>query len=204
MKLVTLTSAMVLLLGCGGDEEGGQPIPVDAGNAIDGVDAMVEGPPACTGLLPNYDLTGVSFTGYARPRDTGDPTSPTVYGLTTILDQGPPIDLFEIQLWSGFGAFSEEVAPGTYPIQGPDTDLNDCGLCALIFGDLATNGSTSMVLVAQNGTITIDAIELELGASFRGSVEQIEYRQVNTGGVIEGGCGLTVSNINFDVTLDSP
>ena len=165
---------------------------------------MAEGAAACEGLLSNYDLSGATFTGYARPRDAGDSMSPTVYGLGTVLDQGPPTDLFEIQLWSGFGVFSEEVAPGTYPIQGSETSLNDCGLCALVLGDMAANGSTSMVLVAQSGTFTIDAVELQAGAAFRGSATQIEYRQVNSGGVIPDGCGLTVRNIDFDVTLDAP
>ena len=198
MRIASLASAL-LLVGCGNGEE--TPLSVDAGDEID---AMIQAPTACVGLLPSYDLSDATYAGYARARDAGDPMSPTEYGLTTLLDQGPPTDLFEIQLWEGFGAFSAEVAPGTFPIQGPETNLNDCGLCALVFGDMAANGSTTMVLVAQSGTITIDAVALEAGASFRGSAAQIDYRQVDSGGVIPGGCGLTVSNINFDVTLDAP
>jgi hypothetical protein len=124
--------------------------------------------------------------------------------MTASLDQGPPPDVFEIQLWSDFGVFADEVAPGTFPITGAETSLIDCGLCALIFGDLASNGTTSTVLVAQSGTFTIDDISLESGARFRGSAPELEYRQVNASGPVPGGCGLTVRNIDFDVTLDAP
>lgn len=200
MKTLALASPLLLLICCGGNEDE-EPAAPDASVESD---AMNDGPAACPGLLPSYDLANVDFTGYARPRDAGDPTSPTVFGLATILDQGPPTDLFEIQLWGGFGVFADAVGPGTYPIEGTETNLNDCGLCALVFGDMAANGSTNMVLVAQSGTFTIDAVNLEAGASFRGTAPVVEYRQVNSGGVIPDGCGLTITNIDFDVTLDAP
>ena len=199
MRIATLAS-LLFLLGCGSE---GKEAPVSADANSQG-DATLDRPPACEGLLPSYDLSGASFSGYARPRDAGNSESPTVYGLFTVLDQGPTTDLFEIQLWNGLGVFNEGVVPGTFAIQGADTDLNDCGLCALVFGDLAANGSTNTVLVAQSGSVTIEAVELQVGAAFRGSATQLDYRQVNSGGVIPDGCGLSVSNISFDVTLDAP
>lgn len=200
MKTLALASSLLAALGCGSDDKDA-PAAVDAGASAD---AEVEGIPTCPGLLASYDLSAASFAGYARPRDAGDPESPTVYGLTTLLDAGPPTDLFEIQFWSGFGAFSTEVSPGVFPIQGAETDLIDCGLCALVFGDLAANGSTDTVLVAQSGSITIDEITLEAGATVRGGASALQYRQVNSGGVIPDGCGLTITNISFDLTLDAP
>ncbi|MCP4446579.1 MAG: hypothetical protein GY811_14720 [Myxococcales bacterium] len=202
MKFAPLASTLPLLVGCGADAEDA-PATADA-EVLLAADAVIEGPPACTGLLPSYDLTKAVFTGYARPRDAGDATSPTVYGLTVFLDEGPPIDLFEIQLWSNFGAFESGVTPGTIPIEGAETSLNDCGLCALVFGDMTANGSTSMLLVAQSGAITLDAVSLEAGAVLRGSAPELHYRQVNSSGTIPDGCGLTIRNINFDVTLDAP
>jgi hypothetical protein len=184
--------------GNGGDEEAASP---DASAAVD---AAANLPMACDGLMATYDLSNASYSGYARPRDAGDPSSPTVYGLTAILDQGPPTDLFEIQLWSGFGAFADAVGPGVIPIQGAETSLNDCGFCALLFGDMAANGTTNTVLVAQSGDFTIDALSLEAGGAFTGSASEVQYNRVDSSGTIPGGCGARITNIAFDVTLDAP
>jgi hypothetical protein len=155
-------------------------------------------------LVSIYDLSDATFAGYARRRDAGDETSPMVYGMTATLDEGPPPDIFEIQLWSGFGVYKDSVAPGTVPISGDETSLFDCGLCALVFGDLASNGSTDTVLVAQSGTVEVEQISLEVGGAFKGSADSLSYAQVNSSGPIPGGCEIQVTNIQFDVTLDAP
>ena len=198
MKAISLAISLLFVIGCGSDNE--EADAADAGEE----DADIILPAGCAGLLSKYDLSDATYTGYARPRDAGDPTSPMVYGITTILDQGPPRDVFEIQFWSGFGVFGSEVAPGSFPITGAETNLNDCGLCAIIFGDLASNGTTNTVLVAQSGTFTVDEIDLQPGARFRGSAPEIQYAQVNSGGIVPNGCSLEVTNIQIDVTLDSP
>lgn len=193
--------AAFLLLGCGSDESSEVPTTPDASLTADASAAV---PTACAGLLSLYDLSDATFAGYARRRDAGDETSPMVYGMTATLDAGPPPDMFELQLWSGFGVFKNSVAPGTIPITGDETSLFDCGLCLLVFGDLAANGSTDSVLVAQSGTVVIEEINLEAGARFKGRADDLHYAQVNSDGPIPGGCEIQITNIQFDVTLDAP
>ena len=82
--------------------------------------------------------------------------------------------------------------------------LGGVGLCALVFGDLASNGSTDTVLVAQSGTVEVEQISLEVGGAFKGSADSLSYAQVNSSGPIPGGCEIQVTNIQFDVTLDAP
>lgn len=201
MTLRPITLAILLLCGCASESSDDAPVLADANQSPDATTVV---PAGCAGLLSSYDLSDATYAGYARRRDAGDETSPMVYGMTATLDEGPPADIFEIQLWSGFGVYKDTVAPGTVPISGDETSLFDCGLCALIFGDLASNGSTDTVLVAQSGTVEVEQINLEVGGSFQGSASLLRYVQVNSGGPIPGGCEVQVSNIQFDVTLAAP
>ncbi len=193
VKATWIGIAVFAVLACGSSSD-----DQDAGAE----DAKPIEPAGCAGLLSSYDLSGATYTGYAHPRDAGDPDSPMVYGLTAILDQGPPPDVFEIQIWDGFGVFGDGVAPGEIPITGAEANLNDCGLCALVFGDLS-GGSTSTVLMAQSGTFTIDDLSLEVGSRFRGSAAEVQYSLINSSGPVPDGCTLAVTNIAFDVMLQS-
>jgi len=198
MNFTWLLLPLALTLGCGASKSDDDDADADKDS-----DPVVVTPAGCAGLWSHYDLNGASYTGYAQPRDAGDPTSPMTYGLVAALDQGPPQDIFEVQFWNGFGVFSEGVETGTFSIAGDETNLNDCGLCALILGDLAANGATSTVLVAQGGTFQLDEVQLEVGGALRGSATALHFRQVDSGGVIAGGCAVSMDNIAFDVTLET-
>ena len=76
-----------------------------------------------------------------------------VYGMTATLDEGPPPDIFEIQLWSGFGACKDSVYPGTIPISGDETSLFDCGLAP--HGPIGTSDAQERKAQAERDELTI-------------------------------------------------
>ncbi len=48
-----------------------------------------------------------------------------VYGMTATLDEGPPADVFEIQLSSGFGVYKDAVAQsGTVVVEEISLEVN--------------------------------------------------------------------------------
>lgn len=73
----------------------------------------------------------------------------------------------------GRGLFKDGVVPGTYEIQGTDTDYQVCALCVYMFA--AYPEPPSLHLMAEKGQLIIDSVN---GDQLSGSIKDISLRPI--------------------------
>jgi hypothetical protein len=109
-----------------------------------------------------------------------------------------------VGLWQGYAPFAQAAAtPGTYPIDGANTDPDNCGVCVgLTIGADGTDGT----YVARSGTVTIDELG-GAGGRLTGSVRDVVLiERVQTGPNTppsEGSCQSAITNAQFAVTVSA-
>src|SRR6266545_1089886 len=99
----------------GGDGEadgGGGPNAADAGTDT-----------ACT--APDSMPAGLLVAGVAaRDEDA--------LAVFNSRDLSPPRDMYQLELWQNIAPFSGTLVPGTYVIEGTQTEYDTCGVCVMI------------------------------------------------------------------------
>jgi hypothetical protein len=198
---ITLTAlAAIALVGCVGDLD-----PVDPNRPDDSSDdpSTPASPDAGT---PTGD-TPTACTSAQTPRIVGateqggfgteEGSQIVVYDAS--YQDGARTNALQISLWSGYGAFTNGIQAGTYPVGAGD----DCDVCVALFGgDDGT--SYEQVYVGTSGSLTISAVSAADNGRFSGtlSVELQEFDET-TGQAVAGGCSASVTNHAFDVTLQA-
>lgn len=123
----------------GGGPADARPPAVDA--------ARVECPP---GLPASFGDLG---TVVANKNDVSG-----TYNVFVDLD-GDPRWFFGMKLRPGSGIFEGGVVPGTYVLEGDDTDVQFCSACLNLFADLdSVEGGPSLHMTALKGSLTIDSV----------------------------------------------
>ena len=147
---------------------------------------------ACA-AAPSYDAF-VSATA-ASESPTGGPT-PDLIELEAELAGG---DVAVIQLYKGFGAFAAgEIAPGTYPIAGDETQYATCGVCVLV----VPLEDADAPYLAQAGAVTITSITPNLAGSVADVAlvhVELDDEQVST--PAEDGCATAITAATFDAVV---
>lgn len=130
--------------------------------------------------------------------------------IDSTLDASAPVDLFIVELFSGFAPFANGIAPGTYEITGDQTDYNLCGACVGVFANLPNEQAPEMVYTAQAGTLVITSVEGSFAGSFTpsgGSASFVGFRgNTDDGFIRDGSCTLTGGGASWDkaIPTDGP
>jgi hypothetical protein len=110
-------------------------------------------------------------------------------------------DLFALQLYDGFGVFTDGIVPGTYEITGDEAQFATCGLCAL----LITDGGEADAYLATSGSVTITSVSPNL----TGTVTNLTYTHVDidendTSTPNASGCESDIAALAFDAVVAAP
>lgn len=159
------------LAACGGsDDDGPVVVGPDAASSIDAA------PVACTVSTNSFGNKG-AITPSLCVQDPGQDTmsaSDDVIIMRAPLEAGSPFDELELDLFAGFGAFSNGFVTGTFPITGDELNWSTCGLCVFV----NTNRTDPMTYeddyLATGGTVTITAIN----GTLTGSVSNLTFEHV--------------------------
>jgi hypothetical protein len=123
--------------------------------------ATIAGGPACTVSTAMFGAKGALTAQAARdpgddPADPGD----DVLQLLAPLEAGSPTDVFDLQLWGGFGVFANGFATGTFPIAGDELQFASCGVCTFLHTNVTQAAPTGDGdYFATGGSITITAVQ---------------------------------------------
>ena len=180
----------------------GQPTPDDGGQN-----------PALCALEAGYADFGVLTGANAlfAPVDPAAPDGPRVIRLAVVIGEGPIVDALFIDLWEGFGAFTNGFVPGTFELVGVEADLATCGACVYMGGDVDTvNGAVTQQFHANGGTLTIDSINPVAGGQIVGSLSNVTLREVLVDPMtdaltdVPNGCTTNLQGMGFEAGLQAP
>ncbi len=112
------------------------------------------------------------------------------------------VDLFDIEIYDGFGVFTNGIQPGTYDLKGDELDYATCGLCVLVLGD--SSSSSSDPYMATGGSITITSISPN--GTFAGTGTNLTFTHVsidqsNTSTPLNDGCNTSIASVSFSATV---
>ena len=148
------------------------PTPVDAGAA----DAAVDATSADAADDTTGDATDDGSLDAASDADDAGAEASTeagtdggliggsqdVYQYTGTLNADP--DNLDIEMYAGFGVFSNGIHTGKFQLTGAELDYATCGLCVLVLTDSA-GGSPTDAYMATGGSVTITALQPTLTAT---------------------------------------
>ncbi|MGI5865628.1 MAG: clostripain-related cysteine peptidase, partial [Myxococcales bacterium] len=110
-------------------------------------------------------------------------------------------DLIAFELYAGFGALAQGIAPGSYTLQGDDLNYATCGLCLRLFGDIDTSSGTfTQQFFATGGGVVIDQVE----GTFIATVIDATFVEVTIDSTswqstpVPGGCTTEFESIAFN------
>jgi len=112
-------------------------------------------------------------------------------------------DLLDIEIYDGYGVFTNGVQPGTYNLTGDELNYGTCGLCVLILGD--ATASSADPYMATGGSITITSISPT--GTFAGTGTNLAFTHVsidqNTleSTPVNDGCNSSVASVSFSATV---
>jgi hypothetical protein len=166
--LLLLLLLLGLSAGCsqagGGDDEAGpDAAPFGDFETDGGVQAACTAPAA----LPPGLLTGAAATRSAE-----------LVAVFRSAQPSPPFDVYQLELWTGVAPFAGPIVPGTYAIEGAQTDYATCGLCLLLMGDTDEAGFARQQYVADSGVVTIDSVDQ---FSITGTISEVSMVSFNNG-----------------------
>jgi hypothetical protein len=158
---------LVLLVGCTSDPPGDHPPSADA-SPFDRADAAVSerpdaGPDSCLDEVPgDYGSNGaIHESQFAIDGD-----------YTYYADMAPDTEMMQrlfVSLHPQMGVFTGDVVPGTYVLEGDETDYSWCGACVYLAVD--DDGSAPSVLyMAQTGKLTVDSVDAEIHGTLENAV----------------------------------
>ncbi len=182
--------------GGGGDRDGGST-GRDAGGDTDG-----GGGASCAEVSDFGDLGAIDGQVFGNGAE--------YLSIDSTLDANAPVDLFIVELFSGFAPFANGIVPGTYEITGDQTDYNLCGACVGVFANLPNEEAPEMVYTAQAGTLVITSVEGNFAGSFTpsgGSASFVGFRgNVDDGFTRENSCTVTGGGATWDkaIPADGP
>lgn len=202
-----LVGVFSMSLGCtvSGDGSGGpdpDPDPV-------GPDAGTDPVPTGCALADSYGDLGASMGGAAVLGDQQDMPGSSVLTLGGALNQDAAPDVFQMQLWEGYGVFTGGFVTGTFDLTGAEANILDCGACVTLLGDVNTQtGQAVLGLVANGGTLTITAVDkTPTTGRVTGSISNVTLREISVDGTppvqseVTGGCTSSIGTLSFDVPV---
>lgn len=194
----TTSCLLIALAACGNVKNDELP---DAGVASDGMSA-VDGEPEEL----DAEVGCLAATTYGAPV-VADQTAthanpPDVYYVGGNIDGGG--DVFQLQLYAGFGVFASGVVPGTYQITGDEAQFATCGACALVFARFTPDmplDDPDRVYLATSGSVEISSVTPALTGTVRSLVLEHVTIDTNTRSTVVGDCQTTIDQAAFAATV---
>jgi hypothetical protein len=184
----------LLAVGCstGSDE------PAGGG---DGDGEAADAAPASSCLAPASmgPLGALAGAEAVRTNQSGSMGTRKVWRLGAFVDDQEPHDQILVELWDGHGAFADgTVTTGTFEIAGPETDIDTCGVCVYLYGDVE-GGLPSQQYLAEAGTVVIDQLLPEM----TGSIDGVELRELDgEGSLVADGCTSSIESASLSATVE--
>jgi hypothetical protein len=216
--LVLLLSLSVAA--CAGDSDNGDPgggsglgggDGTGGGGGGDGTGGGAGGGAGECLLLADYGDAGEVIVNEGGGAVLGDINGATVIQL--LVSFSPPEvatpNVLMLQFFEQQGVFAGGYQIGEYALDGAETDLATCGVCARFFGGLDFVALTAQEeYLASAGVVSLQAISAtpDIGR-VTGSMTDMVFRQVQidpqTGATIDvpGGCTSKVGQMTFDVPV---
>lgn len=185
---VVLLAVTLVATACGGDDGGD-----------DGDDGA---PPPCP-VAASFGSVTPTMQLAVYTMETGAPT-PDFYQYETPLDTAEQPDVFAIQMYSGYGTFTDGFPtqfPATIPIAGDEGQYATCGACVVILPDVQADGTeTGNSYLATSGTLTIDSMSPMLTGSLSNLVfTQVVLDDENMSNPDPSGCTSSIDALAFSV-----
>jgi len=169
-------------------------------------DAHTAPPDADICLVPT-DFVAPALANQAATGVGADHAVPEAIVFDGDLDADARPDILQLELTKGYGAFLDNIVPGTYVLAGDDLNYSTCGLCARVFVDLDTTSGMprKQQYFATAGSFTITAIDPNVTGTF--SDLQLVEITLSTDGTyrstpVPDGCTTAVSSGSFDIAVE--
>ncbi len=181
--------ALAMSVACAGACSGGSEGTPDAEPAADAraddagagdAPALPDGPaPMTCTAVPDYGSAG-QLAGTAVSHTPAGSTSPNRLEWRGDLDAAALPDQLAVELFAGAGVFTgADIQPGTYTIEGDELDYATCGVCVLLYTDVA-GGVERDVYLATAGSVAITSVSPTLAGQVSGvSFEHVTINPVS-------------------------
>ena len=195
----TACAALLLFVGCGAPaEKEGEPDAASRPDARPRPDAM-KLPPDCVPASNFADQGQISGTVVEGPMEN-------YLSIDNVVDDGPPPDLFVVELFRGSAPFSDEITTGEFEISGAQTDYNTCGTCITVFADAPANEAPKMVYIAQSGQLQVESVDINFKGSFQAGSQGAVMKGQRYNSTTEKwedvpGCEIRGGGANWDKTI---
>jgi hypothetical protein len=134
-------------------------------------------------------------------------------GFNGDLNADPEPDLFEIDLYEGFGAFaagSGTITSGSVTLAGDDLFFQKCGLCVQLYTNIGSDGSPTDQYFATGGTVDLTSVGSPTGSNvstgtLSGTLSNVSFAHWNSTGSNDqayGDCTSTITSLTFSATLE--
>lgn len=187
----------------GGAGEGGTPASTggEAGAAVGGVgaaggDSVGEPIDGCV-VNSTYGNIGDLAGGSAR-------TVPDAVLFRLPIQPGSPADQVGINLFDGYGVFTDGITPGTFELTGAELNYATCGLCVFLEEDVGTSNYRGLYM-ATGGTVTLTSVEGNITGTLDGIT--LEHVLLDDGAVSSpapDGCTTKIKYLGFDAPVIMP
>jgi hypothetical protein len=169
--------------------------------------------------LPDAGLPSDAMVGAPDGSELPRCLAPATYGTPSLGDQVashsgdvysvggsivPDADVFQLQLYAGFGVFADGVVPGIYEIAGAETQFATCGVCAFVAAELApetTFEDPDRIYMARAGTVEITSLTPTLSGSVSNLVLDHVRIDMGTDSIVVGDCQTTIERLVFSATV---
>lgn len=121
---------------------------------------------------------------------------PDFWFQTDLPSAGTTRNIFDLQLWSGYGVFTGGVQPGSYSLSGEESNPEDCGLCVTLYGGVSGQTAESWYM-PRSGTADVQSFGNGL---FTMTLTNVVFQELDweTASPLAGGCTSTMQQINVD------
>ncbi len=207
-KMISFNSAVAIsLIACGG---GSNNKPVDGKGSGSGSNMVT-----CEAKASYSPTFGSNDVQQANAGSDGN-----ILQYLGNISEANPIDLLDLELWSGTTDFAgSAAATGTYNLgSNGDSDYATCGACALVWPQVAVGSDGSLTgltnayfashqYVADGGTMTLTSVT----GKFTGSLSNVTMRHVDIAAGSNSltqtddpdGCKTTVTSVSFTATIQT-
>lgn len=123
------------------------------------------------------------------------------YQYTGDLNADP--DVLDVEIYAGFGVFTNGIKTGTFNLTGAELDYATCGLCVLVLTD-TSGGSATDTYMATGGTVTIDTIS---PTTISGSLSNVTFTHVTIDAntfestPVGDGCNSSISSLSISAAV---
>ncbi len=121
------------------------------------------------------------------------------------LEAATPGDTVDVQLFADLGVFEAQggFVTGTFQLAGDELNYSTCGLCVLIYENVAANGDYRGAYMATSGTVTLTSVT----GTLTGTLSNIKFQHVTVDSSTfistphADGCRSAVDSLAFNVSI---